>query len=320
MKLGLLTAMFSEKSLRETLDIIKPFKLDTVELGAGNYVGSAHLDVPRLLSSKPKRDELLSTIRGAGLSISALSCHGNCLHPNTAFAKENQKVQTNAIKLASKLGIKVINDFSGCPGSDEKAKRPSWVTCAWPPDYLDTLEWQWEKRVIPYWSKQAKFAADQGVNIGFEMHPGFVVHNPETLLKLRAACGKSLGANFDPSHLWWQGMDPIVAAKLIGKAIFHVHAKDARTDPGNTAKNGVLDTKHYGDELNRSWIFRSCGYGHGLEWWKDFFSTLRLIGYDGPVSIEHEDSLMSNAEGLRTAVELLKLAIIRDKPTAMTWA
>ncbi len=320
MKLGLLTAMFSDRSLKETLDTIRPLKLDTVELGAGNYVGDAHLDVKKLLASKPKRDELLATIRGDGLQISAISVHGNCLHPDAAFAKSNQKAQTDAIKLAGKLGVKVVNDFSGCPGSDEKAKRPSWVTCAWPPDYLDTLEWQWEKKVIPYWKKQAAFAASNGVSIGFEMHPGFVVYNPETLLKLRNACGKNLGANFDPSHLWWQGMDPLEAAKELGKAIFHVHAKDARVDPVNTAKNGVLDTKHYGDEAKRSWIFRSCGYGHGLEWWKDFFSTLRLLGYDGAVSIEHEDSLLSSAEGLQKAVDLLKQAIIREKPTAMTWA
>ena len=116
-------------------------------------------------------------------------------------------------------------------------------------------------------------------------------------------------------------MDPVESVKkLTGKAIFHVHAKDSRVDPVNTAVNGVLDTKHYGDELHRSWIFRTCGYGHSLEWWKDFFSTLRLVGYDGPISIEHEDGLMSSREGLTKAVAFLKEAMIFEKPSAMTWA
>ncbi|MFP4191898.1 MAG: sugar phosphate isomerase/epimerase family protein [Candidatus Hydrogenedentota bacterium] len=321
MKLGLFLAMFGDKSFNEVLETIRPLGLQTVEFGMGNYPGAPHLNVKELLESKPKRDELLATLKGEGLEISALSAHGNCLHPDEAFAKANQEVQTDAIKLASLLGIKTVNDFAGCPGSDENAKRPCWVTCPWPPDYLETLDWQWNERVIPYWTRQAKFAADHGVNIGFEMHPGFVVYNTETLLRIRRECGKSLGANFDPSHLWWQGMDPIKCIREIGgDAMFHVHAKDALVYNVNSDINGVLDTKHYGEELRRSWLFRSVGYGHGLEWWNDFASTLRMVGYDGPVSIEHEDSLMTPMEGLTKAIELLKNSLIFQEKGAITWA
>lgn len=321
MQLGLLTVMFSDVPLKDVLEKIRPLGLDTVELGTGNYPGGAHAPVQELLKSKPKREELLALIKGEGLKISALSCHGNCLHPDTAFAKANQEVQTSTIKLAELMGIKTVIDFSGCPGSDTKATKPNWVTCAWPPDYLDILDYQWNDVVIPYWTKQAKFAKDHGVQVAFEAHPGFVVYNTETLLKLRDACGKNLGANFDPSHFFWQGIDPCESVKALGgKAIFHVHAKDSRVDPQNAAVNGVLDNKHYGDVANRSWVFRTCGYGHSLEWWKDFFSTLRIVGYDGAVSIEHEDSLMSAWEGLTKAVDFLKQAAISEKPTAMTWA
>ncbi len=321
MKLGLLTAMFGDKPLKDVLELIQPLGLKTVELGTGNYPGDPHAPLDELLSSKAKRTELLAMLKGEGLSISALSCHGNCLHPDKAFAKANQKVQTNTIRLAEKMGVKTVIDFSGCPGADDKSTKPNWVTCAWPPDFLDVLEWQWDKKVIPYWTKQAKFAKDHGVRVGFEMHPGFVVYNTETMLKLRNTCGKNLGANFDPSHLFWQGMDPCESVKALGGAgIFHVHAKDSRVDPQNALVNGVLDTKHYGDEAKRSWIFRTCGYGHSLEWWKDFFSTLRLVGYDGVISIEHEDSLMSSWEGLTKAVDFLKQAMIMEKPGAMTWA
>lgn len=321
MKLGLLTAMFGDKPLKEVLEIIRPLGLNTVELGTGNYPGDPHAPLQELLASKPKRDELLALIKGEGLEISALSCHGNCLHPDKDFAKKHAKVQTDTIKLAGLLGVKTINDFSGCPGSDPKAQKPNWVTCAWPPDYLEILDYQWNEVVIPYWTKQAAFAKENGVRVAFEAHPGFVVYNPETLLKLRKACGKNLGANFDPSHFFWQGIEPIEAVKAIGgEAIFHVHAKDSKVDARNGSINGVLDCKHYGDEANRSWVFRTCGYGHSLEWWKDFFSTLRLVGYDGPISIEHEDSYMSSQEGLTKAVEFLKQCIIFQKKGAMTWA
>jgi sugar phosphate isomerase/epimerase len=320
MKLGFLTALFGDKSLKEVLDIIRPLKLQTIEFGTGNYPGAPHLDVKELLKSKSARDDLKSTLRREGLQISALSCHGNCLHPDKDFAKKHTDTQTDTIKLASLLGVKTVNDFSGCPGSDEKSAKPNWVTCAWPPDYGEILEWQWEKKVIPYWTKQAKFAADQGVRIAFEAHPGFVVYNPETLLKLRKACGKNLGANFDPSHFFWQGIEPVEAVRALGPAIFHVHAKDSKVYEQNARVNGVLDTKHYGDELNRAWLFRTCGYGHGYDWWNDFVSTLRMVGYDGPLSIEHEDSLMSNIEGLTKAVEFLRQVLVFDKRSTMTWA
>ena len=321
MKLGFLTALFGDKSLDEVLDIIRPLELDTVEFGTGNYPGGPHLPLDGLLASKPKRTEFLAKIKGEGLQISALSCHGNCLHPDKAFAKKNIDVQTKTIKLAKLLGVKTVIDFSGCPGSDEKSTKPNWVTCPWPPDYLDILDWQWEKKVIPYWKKQAKFAKEHGVRIAFEAHPGFVVYNTETLLKIRKECGANLGANFDPSHFFWQGMEPIDCVRALGgNAIFHVHAKDSKVYEQNAKVNGVLDTKHYGDELNRSWLFRTCGYGHGFDWWNDFISTLRMVGYDGPLSIEHEDGLMSSVEGLTKAVDFLKQVLIFQKKTAMSWA
>ena len=321
MKLGFLTALFGDRSLQDVLEIIRPLKLQSIEFGCGNYPGSAHLKVRELLNSKPKREELKATLKGEGLSISALSCHGNCLHPDKAFAKKNIEVQTDTILLAEQLGVKTVIDFSGCPGSDEKAAKPSWVTCAWPPDYLETLEWQWEEKVVPYWTKQAKFAKDHGVQIAFEAHPGFVVYNTETILKIRQRCGNNLGANFDPSHFFWQGMDPVDCVRALGgKVIFHCHAKDSKVYEQNARVNGVLDTKHYGDEINRSWIFRTCGYGHGFDWWNDFTSTLRMVGYDGTLSIEHEDSLMSPFEGLSKAVQFLNTVLIHQKRSAMTWA
>jgi len=321
MKLGFLTALFPDKSLDEVLETIRPLELDTIEFPTGNYPGGPHLDMDNLLKSKKARTELLDKLKKEKLTISALSCHGNCLHPDKSQQKKFEETQDKTIRLAEALGVKTVNDFSGCPGSDPKATKPCWVTCPWPDDFSEILKWQWEEKVIPYWTKKAKFAKDHGVRIGFEAHPGFVVYNTETLLRIRKECGNNLGANFDPSHFFWQGIDPIESVRALGgKMIFHAHAKDSKVYEANVRVNGVLDTKHYGDEPNRAWLFRTCGYGHGLDWWNDFVSTLRMVGYDGPLSIEHEDSLMSSMEGLTKAVEMLKQAVITQKPTAMTWA
>jgi sugar phosphate isomerase/epimerase len=186
---------------------------------------------------------------------------------------------------------------------------------------MKALEYQWNKVLIPYWKKTVAFAKSHGVTrIALEMHPGFCVYNPETLLKLRRAVGPVIGANFDPSHLFWQGIDPVSAIRYLGDAIQYFHAKDTKVDSINAARIGVLDTKHYGDEINRAWVFRSVGYGHDAQVWKDIISALRMVGYDDVISIEHEDSLMSQNEGLMKAVTFLKDVITFEDRGAMWWA
>jgi len=251
-----------------------------------------------------------------------LSSHGNMVHPNPEIAAGFEKDLTNAILLAEQLGVPVVNTFSGCPGGSPEDKTPNWVTCPWPDDFSEILEYQWNDVLIPYWKEKAKFAREHGVKIALELHPGFCVYNTRTLLRLREAAGPEIGANLDPSHLIWQGMDLRTCIRELGKAnaIFHFHAKDTYVDPINTACNGVLDTTHYGNELERSWIFRTVGYGHGAEFWKEIISELRLVGYDYAISIEHEDSLMSSNEGLSKAIACLKDVLIFEEKGEMFWA
>jgi len=319
MKLGVFTVLFADRSLPDALDYIVASGLDAVEIGVGNYPGNAHCPLDVLVKSKAKATAWKRQITDRGLTLPALSCHGNPLHPNKTFAKKNDDVFRKAVRLAEMIGVRTVIAFSGCPGGSEKDKTPNWVTCPWPPDFSETVKWQWEKKVIPYWRSAAKFAKNHGVRVAFEMHPGFVVYNTETMLRLRKECGGNLGANFDPSHLFWQGMDPIASVRALKGCIYHVHAKDCRIYPAN-AVNGVLDTKSYTDEINRSWIFRTVGYGHGREFWNDFVSTLRMVGYDGVLSIEHEDSLMSTRDGFEKAVAFLKDVLLHEKPGAAYWA
>ncbi len=322
MKLGVLTNLFGNLPFEEAIIKFKKLGIEAVEIGCGGYPGNAHANPDILINDDKARAEWLALIEKYGMEIAALSVHGNPVHPDRKIAEKFHADFEKTVLLAEKIGIDTVVTFSGCPGGSPEDKTPNWVTCPWPEDFLAVLDYQWNEVLIPYWKKTAEFARSHGVTkIAFEMHPGFCVYNPETLLKLRAAVGDTIGANFDPSHLIWQGIDPVAAIRELKGAIYHFHAKDTKIDKYNTAKFGVLDTKHYFREAERSWIFRSVGYGNGLDYWRDMISALRLAGYDKVMSIEHEDSLMTPDEGLAHAVEFLKESIIREpKPEGGSWA
>jgi sugar phosphate isomerase/epimerase len=318
MRVGVFTPLLSQLPLPLVLKKLAALHIETVELATGNYVGDAHCKLS-MLDNPTALGEFQKVLDDYGTKISALSCHGNPLHPNQDHARRDRDVSRKTVLLAEKLGVPMIVDFSGCPGDSPSAMAPNWVTCPWPPDYLKVLDWQWNAVVAPYWVEHARFAADHGVKIAVEMHPGFVVYNPETMLRLRSIAGPNVGCNFDPSHLFWQNIDPIAAVRLLQDAIFHVHAKDTQLYPANLPRTGVLDTKPYTQERDRSWIFRTCGYGHGAEFWSELISTLRMFGYDYVVSIEHEDSLLSPEEGLTKAANFLNGIVIREQPGAAWW-
>jgi sugar phosphate isomerase/epimerase len=320
LKLGLFTALFQSLSLDELLKELKKYPaLTAVELGTGNFPGASHIDVDALLADHTKAREFSAKIADSGLMISALSCHGNPIHPKAEIAKHDDETIRKTIHLAELLNVPVVNTFSGCPGGAPGDSSPNWITAAWPPDYAEALDWQWNERVIPYWKETARFAEDRGVKVALEAHPGFVVYNPETMLRLRAAAGPAIGINFDPSHMWWQGIDIPTAIAELGDAIFHFHAKDVYIHPGNRARNGVLDTKSYREMARRSWLFRSVGWGHSEIEWKAIASALRLAGYDYIISIEHEDALASIHEGLSSAVNMLSRILLTEPQVEPWW-
>lgn len=320
MKLGVMNPVLNAYGFEEALAYLHSLGVQCIEIGAGGYPGDNHLKPEELIGHPDKVEAYKALLKKYDLEISAISCHGNPLHPDKAFADKCHNQFKNAILAAELLGVDTVIGFSGCPGDCETSKNPNWVTCAWPNEYLDILKWQWEEKIIPYWKDMAAFAKEHGIKkIAFEMHPGFAVYNPETLLKLREAVGDIIGANFDPSHLFWQGIDPAAAIAYLKGAIYHFHAKDTKIDRRNTEINGVLDTKSYGDLNHRSWVFRTVGYGHGKEEWNGIISALKQSGYDGAISIEHEDALMSSKEGLEKAVAFLKDVLIYENAGAMWW-
>jgi sugar phosphate isomerase/epimerase len=319
MKLGLFTPVFGKLNQAQMLEKVRALGIQAIELGTGGWPGRDHLDVDRLLADDRSATDLMTRVRDAGLTISALSCHGNPLHPDPQTAKCYDDVFRKTVTLAKRLGVKVVVTFSGCPGDSDDAKHPNWVTTPWPPEFLDVLEWQWEKKAIPYWRDAARFAGDHGIKVALEAHPGFLVYNVESALKLRAATSPNLGVNFDPSHFFWQGVDVPQAIAALGDSIFHVHAKDVALDRRNVAVNGVIDTKTYRRMPERSWLFRTVGWGHDELEWKRIVSALRLVGYDHVMSIEHEDALASVDEGLKAAIDLLSRVILTEPPVDAWW-
>ena len=320
MKLSVVSGALGEISLDESLGYLKSLGVEQFELGVGGYPGTKHADAKILSKDKAARDKLLATFKNHGMEISALAVHGNSVHPNKAIAEVFEEDFKAACVLAGQIGIDRIVTFSGCPGSDPKAEQPSWVTCPWPNEYLEVLDYQWNEVLIPHWREAVKFSEANGVKkIALEMHPGFAVYNPETLLRLRDAVGDTIGANLDPSHLFWQGMDIVDVINYLGDAIYYFHAKDTLLNEYNVRKNGVLDTKPYKDVAKRSWIFRTMGYGNDDITWKKIISQLLAVRYDDTISIEHEDSLMSAKEGLEKAVDFLKDKIVYEKPCDMWW-
>ncbi|QGQ44294.1 sugar phosphate isomerase/epimerase family protein [Metabacillus sediminilitoris] len=321
MKLGVFTVLFNDKSFEDMLDRVKASGLHAVEIGTGGYPGNSHCDLDALLESEEKRNEYAAKIQDKNLIISAFSCHANPISPDKEFANDSHETLLKTIKLASLLNVPVVNTFSGTAGDHEGAKYPNWPVTPWPNEYGDVLKWQWEEKLIPYWKEVGQYAQEHNVKIGLELHGGFLVHTPYTLLKLREATCDAIGANLDPSHLWWQGIDPVAAIKILGKAnaIHHFHAKDTYIDQDNVNMYGLTDMQPYGEVQTRAWTFRSVGCGHSLTEWNDIMSALRTYNYDYVVSIEHEDPIMSIDEGFERAVTNLKGVLINETPSQMWW-
>lgn len=320
MQIGLFTPIFNSLTLDQLLLELKKYPdITAIEIGCGGWPGDSHIPVDQLLNDRIAAKEYRQRLTDANLTISALSCHNNPVHPQKEIATRDRATIEKTIRLAERLEVPVVITFSGCPGGAPGDSSPNWITSAWPPEYQQALDWQWERELIPYWKSAERLAASAGIKIALEAHPGFCVYNPETLLRLRAATGNSLGINLDPSHMWWQGIDIPTAIQNLGDAIFHFHAKDVAINPHQTSANGVIDTKNYSRMKERSWLFRSVGWGHSELEWKAIASALRLAGYDYVMSIEHEDALASTTEGLRAAVNMLSRVLLKEPPVEAWW-
>lgn len=307
MRIGLVTNSLGHLDRESMLDACRSMGIAALEIGCGAWSGAPHLDLAAMLASDTERRTLLAAIERRGLELVALNCSGNPLHPGASGA-DHRRVAEGTIRLAPLLGVKRVVMMSGCPGGPGDANA-NWITTAWPPETAEVLAWQWRERITPFWQDLTRLAEQSGVTIALELHGQQSVYNVPTLFRLRGAVGPRIGANLDPSHLMWMGADPAAAARALGPAIHHVHAKDTRIDASNAALSSVIDTTPMADHAHRAWSYVTLGDGHALPWWKTFLAALKTAGYDDVLSIEHEDVSCTPEEGVARSVELLQQAM-----------
>jgi sugar phosphate isomerase/epimerase len=275
-----------------------------VEVNSCGWSTAPHFDLKGILGNRGKQKDFLGAFSDRGLEVIGLNANGNPLHPTDPAQGEGLK---DTIRVAGELGIRTVCTMSGLPAGHANDTIPNWVVSSWPPETQAILRYQWEEKLLPFWSDIAELARQSGVErIALELHGNQCVYNVPSLLKLRAAVGPVIGANLDPSHLFWMGADPLVAAEALGPALQHVHAKDTLLNASVQAVTGLLENGSLMNIPARSWSYITLGFGHGEEWWRQFCYRLKMAGYDGWLSIEHEDVLLNSLEGLEKSVALLE--------------
>lgn len=311
MKLSICTDCMGDLPFEPMLDKVAKMGVQGVEMTGGGWSPAPHLRPEELLADAGKLRSVQAALEKRGLEIAALNVSGNPLDPGELG--DRHKLETErTIELAGELGVKKIVMMSGLPPASPGDRIPNWITStvSWPPALKDCLDYQWNEVAIPYWHDLVAKAKASGVEkFALENFSSMLVWNPETLFRLREAVGPMVGLNLDPSHLIWMGADPITSARALGDAIHHVHGKDARLERSVVDVNGLLEIKPIDDVAHRAWNYVAVGCGKDLQWWKEFFSVVRMMGYNDWVSLEMEDLTMSVDAGIRTSLDVLKQTI-----------
>ena len=304
MKLGFVSDSLGGVSFETLLDNAARLGVSGVEVNTGGWSTAPHFDLSTMKSNANTRRDFTKAFESRSLEIISLNANGNPLHPTQPEQGECLK---DTIRIAGEMGIKTVCTMSGLPAGREGDLMPNWVVSSWPPETQEILRYQWEEKLLPFWTEIASLARECGVErIALELHGSQCVYNVPSLLKLRAAIGPVVGANLDPSHLFWMGADPLVAAEALGDAIYHVHVKDTLLNAPVQATTSLLENGSLLNISGRSWSYITLGFGHGEEWWRQFCYRLKMAGYDGWLSVEHEDVLLNSLEGLEKSIALLK--------------
>jgi sugar phosphate isomerase/epimerase len=330
MKLGAYTACLHDKPLPEALGVLRDLGLDSAEINSGGFLPPVHLPVDDLRASQDARDEYLGLFGSAGTTLTALNCNGNPLDPNPEVGPKHAQDVRDAIELAALLGVKRVVTMSGLPAAEPGGRRPSWTVEPWHSVFLDARDYQWNEVAIPFWKHIQARAADADVKVCIEMHPHNLVYNPATMQRLATEIHAThVGAEMDPSHLFWQGIDPVLAIEHLGGLVYNAAAKDTRInqaaklngvlddrfgrvapdDPGALSLGGSYTLSRWPEDS--SWDFVAVGRGHDVDFWARFLQALERIDPDMAVNIEHEDQELDQLEGLRLAAETLHAAATR---------
>jgi sugar phosphate isomerase/epimerase len=320
MKIALMSASFLDRGWESALDIAKQAGVEQIEGCGGGHIPKSHLDPVHLAQDEHARERFLESLSSRGLSLTSLSCHGNPLDPDAKLASACHRDFEASCELAAQIGVKDVNLLAGCPGGGPGEQVPNWIIPSVVPDFRDAYRWQWEQKVLPYWRSAAEVASKHGVRLAIEPHPATVVYNWETFARLRAEVGPVIGMNYDHSHLWWQGIDPLLLIERAGDAIHTVHIKDTVIKSHALSLSGALSAADYDDPDGRPWHFATPGYGHSEHVWARIVAALRAAGYAGAFSIECEDPRMQPQDSFAKTMELLRRVLPDREPPAVDWA
>ncbi|TPI58133.1 sugar phosphate isomerase/epimerase [Mesorhizobium sp. B3-1-3] len=304
MKLGFVSDSLGNLPFEAVLNHAQRMGVSGIEVNTCGWSTAPHFRLASMLGNREAQRRFMGAFEERGLEIISLNANGNPLHPTDPAQGEALK---DTIRVAGEMGIRTVCTMSGLPAGSAGDSMPNWVVSSWPPETQIILKYQWEEKLIPFWTEIAALAkANEVERIALELHGNQCVYNVPSLLKLRQAVGPIVGANLDPSHLFWMGADPLAAAETLGEAIYHVHAKDTMLNRPVQATTSLLENGSLMDIPARSWSYITLGFGHGEEWWRQFCYRLKMAGYDGWLSIEHEDVLLNSLEGLEKSVALLQ--------------
>ncbi|MBX3087421.1 MAG: sugar phosphate isomerase/epimerase [Cryobacterium sp.] len=331
MKLGVYTAVLHDRPLIDALDVIASLGLSSVEINTGGFLRAPHIPIDSLLSSASAREDYLDLFRERHLELTALNVNGNPLHPNPDVGPVAAEELKRTITLAPLLGVRKIVTMSGLPSSEKGGREPNWIVNPWHSNYSDIRDYQWSEVVEPFWLEIDRLATDSNVEVCLEMHPHNVVFNPATLIRLvERTASKSIRAELDPSHLFWQGIDPAAAVDFLGELVGNAAAKDTRIND-SVRIHGVLDDRFrkvppaqsplaldgpytLNDRpRDSSWDFVAVGRGHDISFWTRFLEALEKVDPNMAVNIEHEDAELGQIEGLAVAAKNLLAAESRLK-------
>ena len=313
MRLSICTDVMGNLSFTDMLDKCVALGVEGVEMTCGGWSQAPHFRADELLADKRLLKTRLREIEARGLEIAALNCSANPLDPSMLGARHRKEIEAT-VRLAGEIGVKKIVTMSGLPEAAPGDTVPNWLvyTRSWPAEMPERDRYQWQDRAFPYWHGLVKLAGEVGVEkFALENFSAMLVWNPSTLFRLRSEVGPKVGMNLDPSHLMWMGADPIVSARALGPAIHHVHGKDTRIERMKADVDGLLEPREVTDVKDRTWNYVAVGAGHDLQWWKEFFSVVRMEGYNCWVSLEMEDFTMSTDAGIQSSIDALLATLSR---------
>jgi sugar phosphate isomerase/epimerase len=319
MDLGLVLVCYFDRSWEQALDAVVAQGLRYVEPCGGGHIPKVHYDPQRLAADSEALAEFRESITSRGLEICALATHGNPVHPDPDRARAHHDDFVASCRVAAELGVGVVDVISGCPGGSPTDRSPNWIINSIYPDFKNAYEWQWNERLIPHWKAAAEIAESYGVRISVEPHGGDSVYNLQTFLRLRDAIGPTIGANVDPSHLFWMGIDVMQFIDRLGDAIIFAHAKDVSIDENVVRRDGLVPGTDFDDWENKSWAYRAIGFGHSELFWRDYVIALRRAGYDGAVAIEIEEPYLTTDDAVTLSVELMRRVTPRQGPPEGNW-